>query len=306
MLEDYICYEPVFDQFCLRACILNILRYYQVKHAFLYINSSLDFRAITDPRGGIRIEMGLEPLTGSLQEQYMRHHMDNLQKIWETYHISVQDTPIIIEVDGFELPYHPLYRKEHIRHTCIICGYNLLQKQYRVIDWLSPYFFKGNVDYGILQQAFQGNWITIKRNGWTQSAFELYKQTISACYFKFCRPADCITGIQAVYKLKELAINFSPEKTELRYLHTQVSKIIAQIRLLRHFLAEASETIPIPPELCGFLDTLLKKWRKATTVLLKNIYSSKSSKDYRPLLSYVFDEMQLLVFHIQKAWQNIQ
>jgi len=304
MNSKNLIYHPIFEQFCLRMCVLNILNFYQIKHALLYLNTSVDIRAITDENGQIKLEMGLQPLLSSCSSQYKLFNVNCISYIWKGFNPAhLSNTPILIEVDGYDLPYHPLYQKEHKYHTCIMCNFNTETNVCRIVDWFTPYFFQGDMSLNAVEKAFRGKWTFIQRDGWNQSPISLYKETILLNYNKFFNQSDNNVGKNAVQQLityADRAICLENENND-NFLHTQISQFVGQLRLLYHYLSESSVAMHVNKNLYDFLKVWLGKWRKVMMALLKNQYSQKPKKDFKYYVNAAWSLVDEYEYHLQNA-----
>lgn len=143
-------YYNGYESFCYQNCLRIILENKFGTKANLFINTALS--VIIKENNGFKLnEVGeLRSLLPSINDSVHRLYYDedydenvvfeeNIKYMYE------HDEPIVVGVDTYYLPYASNYLKNHAKHTLILCGYDLIKREVYVIDWYSPWFFKGTL-----------------------------------------------------------------------------------------------------------------------------------------------------------------
>lgn len=133
--------------FCLKNCFFQNMEYLGVEDSLLHIKLGLQFKILSNNEifNTYKHEL-LMPLfeMGSVEHGFG----DNFEVVfWE----NTQSLPVIILVDVYYLPYRQEYKKYHASHTVFLAGYD--EEFVRIVDWYSPYFYKGSVNFEDFKKA---------------------------------------------------------------------------------------------------------------------------------------------------------
>lgn len=149
-------FYPEYQNFCLLNCVRQILEYYGVEIAPLYVNAALSFAVILrkNKKFNYKLEIqppGTPPVLPS-HSKYVRMFAApprDVHKVWEINKKKIdQGVPLLIGLDIFYLDYVPLFLSQrlHSSHIAILCGYsNDDEKKAYISDWYDPWYFNGTV-----------------------------------------------------------------------------------------------------------------------------------------------------------------
>lgn len=139
-----------YESFCYQNCLRILLQGLNYKHPELYINAARTLRIGEEnstpyfcPHQNMR---GLLP---SIYDNVVRtYEEDGAEEVWRKNmaFLCERDEPIVVGVDTYHLMYASNYKKNHAKHTMILCGYDLKKGEVYVIDWYAPWFYRGKVN----------------------------------------------------------------------------------------------------------------------------------------------------------------
>jgi len=138
-------YDTSFHYHCLKNCFRQILEYYGVLNAYLYIDvasrfsvtvpKDLEYCTVSNDIASLDVIPVLSPYVKQQQFNDPQTAEFVLSKNLAT------GSPVIVTVDTFYLPYQLTYNKYHGSHAIIICSES--GKDYQIVDWYEPHYFKG-------------------------------------------------------------------------------------------------------------------------------------------------------------------
>lgn len=187
MFDEEQIYYDAYETFCYQNCIRQILEYYKVEDAFMYINACLSIILEVKNEGMYRVRFGKNAygLMPSVSQNMFRVK-DNRESylVWkDNLEYIKRDYPVIVSVDSYYLNHLPFYRKSHGSHCMIAVGEE--KNMPVVIDWNAPWYYKGKVDLGEFLEArdstneadggvFSGepiknNWAVVEKENWNIS-----------------------------------------------------------------------------------------------------------------------------------------
>jgi hypothetical protein len=303
-------YYPEYESFCFQNGVRQILEYYGVKHAFLFINSTLSLLLKIDQQSKHGYDIFYNENSRSVLPNYsnkiIRHEdsSDNKIMVWEKNKLKIQnDEPIIIGVDAFFLNYLPFYNKNHTRHTVTLAGYDCDKKEVYIVDWYEPWFYKGTVNFNdfILsrnsQNPFDGsvysgspinnNWTEIKSDGWDDCPEKLLYDTVQISLDQYYITNNSNKGIlQGILALEYLLTLIKAEElksiNEKKCFFNEMFKKIFTVpkrkKLFKLYLAlyRMNFNIDFLDKSIHHLDQLINLWDALTLFILK---CSQSNKD---------------------------
>ncbi len=152
-------FDPQFEYYCYKNCLLKLLYLYDVKHPELYIdcttqwlfeysiNKGSDFTFSTG-----EIYSGLiEPYINSISVfDFKSHTKDTIDKKCKDFLDC--GLPYIAATDVFYLPYTNYFKKFHSYHTLIVLNQNS-KDEYLISDPYPPWFYYGIIEADNLENS---------------------------------------------------------------------------------------------------------------------------------------------------------
>ncbi len=133
--------------FCLKNCFFQNMEYLGIEDSLLHIKLGLQFKILSN--NDIFNTYKHELLMPLFEMGLVEHGFgDNFEVVFGE---NTQSLPVIILVDVYYLPYRQEYQKYHASHTVFLAGYN--EEFVRIVDWYSPYFYKGSVSFEDFKKA---------------------------------------------------------------------------------------------------------------------------------------------------------
>ena len=294
-------FDPNFESFCDRNCVMQILSSYGIENPLFYINAAMFFNIYVDEKNPLGYNVKFD--TDCLMPKYMSSMIKSpdedkkAQDIWTLNKQQLKEGyPVITGVDLFYLDTSYNYKTYHSNHKCILCGYTDDEKYATIIDWYQ-WNFKGNIPLDQFLKArnslcprdespFSGtpiknSWAIIKHSDWQLDVIANIKETISRTITQFYENSNMNTennfyGIEAMRKMQDFMIEHRDgEKLEMKEI-LSVNRIIflllyASVRLFSHYLSESSDYVCDSQftELVQRMQCNVEQWRKAVTVMLK-------------------------------------
>lgn len=129
--------------FCLKNCFYQNMSYLGIEHPLLHIKLGLLFKILYNSEKNTFNSYKhnlLMPLFDMGSVVYgCGDNFDN------QFALNLRLLPVIVLVDVYYLPYRQEYRKYHASHSIFLTEYKASEKSVRIVDWYSPYFYKGVV-----------------------------------------------------------------------------------------------------------------------------------------------------------------
>lgn len=146
-----------FESFCYQNCQRILLQAQGIREGALYVNAALSLRFDKEQNklvSGDRVRSLLPEFDENVTRTYHEANADP-QKVFEQNLAYMQEnnTPIIVGLDTFFMPYATNFGKNHARHTLLFCGYDSAEEQVYVIDWYPDWYYKGPVKKELFLQA---------------------------------------------------------------------------------------------------------------------------------------------------------
>jgi hypothetical protein len=322
MLETEMTYYSEYESFCYQNCMRQILEYYHVRHAGLYINSALDLSLTLDDKFDYGYHIYLEESSRSVVPRFQQkiskidYDFDAGMHAWEINRKRIdEDIPIIAGVDVFFLPYSHYFHKSHGNHTLILNGYLEDEKLVQIIDWYDPWYYKGTVPFDVFIKArssanpwdgsiysgvaIRNNWTELDKQGWDAEPGELIGETLNltiAKYFSASLDGNNTThykGIAAIEKIGHILLaNIDMEQEQrsnfLKDLHRKLYAQLMRHRLFRLYLVLSSQWIDKKSMNIALeqLDTLITYWNITMMFILKSSMSA-SEKSYLKIANHL-------------------
>lgn len=146
-----------YESFCYQNCQKIVLKAQGYSYPELYVNSSISL--LFNKKGKtIYTHDNVRSLLPSIDGYTKRIRYENTSNEYDIFnenanYISSNNDVIIVGVDSYYLQYASNYKKNHARHTLILCGYDLFLNVVYVIDWYVPWFYKGTIPLDVFLQS---------------------------------------------------------------------------------------------------------------------------------------------------------
>ena len=276
MFNKDMSYYKEYDSFCYQNCLRQILEYYGLQNAPLFINASLSFivQIFGELPGNYKIieDKDARSVLPNYSHKVKRTYPDtrSISEIWDENKSKVREGyPLITAVDIFYLEYLTFFKKNHGRHTVVLSGYLEKEKHVCIIDWYEPWFFKGSIsvdnflaaresenpwDGGIYSGVdFGKNWAWAEKDGWTGTVDELLSQTIQLSINQYYNSTNVgnnypgLLGLKLIYNmlLNLNDISESDKKAFLKDLHRNLYKLHKRQLFFKFYLEYTSSNISI-------------------------------------------------------------
>lgn len=217
-------YNRAFDVLCFHNAVRQVLEYYGVDKAIFFINSALNI-VINDADSDFPdFKLGLSDNATVLPSYchkvncYNINDFKDFESLYEDNKRRVHSgTPIITAVDTFYLNYSINYQKSHNLHANIFCGYDENSDRIDIVDWFSPWFFKGQITYDEFTLARKSNnpsgeglfagyptnckFIEIESGDWNADIDSLLYETIELTLQKNNAPKRGVSGLKHVLNI---------------------------------------------------------------------------------------------------------
>lgn len=235
-----------YESFCYQNCQRIILEYAYGSNAILFINTvpSIEIEAMDKLR--LREKYDFRSLLPSVNKYTNRFYYKDDESTEDILNRNIKfvyenKNPIIVGADTFFLPYSANYKKRHAKHTLILCGFDLTRNVVYVIDWYSPWFYKGEVDIETFLQArnsknekddsyysgspIENNWAYIEKIP-QYSADKLFDETIKLSKKNYFNDSD--NGVIAALSLLLKYISVMENETDYNrvfyYMYTLLNR----------------------------------------------------------------------------------
>ena len=235
-IEHYEGYES----FCYQNCQRIILEYAYGSNAILFINTVPSIEIEAREKDDFR---SLLPSVNKYTNRFYYKDEESTEDILNRNikFIYENKSPIIVGADTYFLPYSANYKKRHAKHTLILCGFDLTRNVVHVIDWYSPWFYKGEVDIETFLQArnsknekdesyysgtpIKNNWAYIEKIP-QYSADKLFDETIKLSKKFYFNDSD--KGVIAALSLLLKYISVMEDETDYNrvfyYMYTLLNR----------------------------------------------------------------------------------
>ena len=298
-------YYDEYETFCYQNCLRQVLEYYKVKCAYLYINASLSivYKEIDQDDFDISIDEEAYGVLPSFGSKVIRKSDDRDNRvIWDenTSYIE-KDYPIIVTVDSYYLKHLPFYEKSHGRHCMVVVGE--VEDNAIVVDWQAPWFYKGKVDLeelfaarnsqneadgGVFSgNAIKNNWAYIEKEGWEAEPSQLVKEIIEVTkhqYTKFIEN-DTFYCIDAYKKIKEyfgrlIEYDVTERKKRIKNMYNALYWPVRKRNFFNFYIKRAIDDKVLSSDNIGVYDysvQLFDDWTLFLNFVLKHSFIGKDS-----------------------------
>lgn len=280
-------YYEGFNSFCYQNCIRLLLGARKVRNPELYINCSMSLLYEEDKASSalLKSHSGSRCLIPEYSPLVQRHYHnlkdDSLKIFSENMKMVLKSgLPMIVGADTFYLPYAINYKKNHAIHTLLLCGYNSAYENVYIVDWYSPWYFKGTVKLEEFINArnstnpydgtvYSGmpilnNWAVIEGDNPDKTPLELLKIQLGLSveqYYTQVRTKE-FQGIQALERFFKSIMDVKDYKTECKKLHDQLYVAIKRHELFRQFLVNVNMELKMEPigKIANGFDEIISMW----------------------------------------------
>lgn len=206
-----------YEWLCHEFAIEEIMKYFGVENAVLYINASVNlefyedislygYKLDTDKNKNFYVLPGYDHKIKDSQFDL------NMEKVWRENKQKVSEgIPIVADIDMYYLNYVPEYHKMHATHSCILYGYSDDETTVNIIDYnyqeihnvVIPIedFLKARSSYirfslipredNPYHQCTVGNrWYELDRDGWNAAPLELLYKNVCLITERFTGTGD--------------------------------------------------------------------------------------------------------------------
>ena len=313
-------FNPAFEAFCLQNCIQHVLRHYGVKDSIKYVDTSLYFRLVKgeDEDYSYHFELHKNQLHHQYASKVISECYDNADpmEIWlKNKQILDQGTPVVVDMDLYDIAYSGTCGIYHNNHSVILAGYE--NENPCVIDWYH-WKYKGEVELEQYLKArasecpldmspFSGrpvrnNWLYLLRDEWKGDWEELMKLTIDQTIHQYYDDTDNMNqsdfhGIYVIRHLRDLLLQTRDRDEQFRSSLMQNIRraslsIYSQLALLQFYLRNGSRKLSVP-QLSNLIEQLAKDipvWKEFTVFIMKAIHECDE-----PLYDEVIKQIEELI-----------
>lgn len=311
-------YDDSFEYFCFLNCYKNIMQYYQIAATDLYIDAAVEYRIseTTDSSAGI---FSVGDPNSSLLDDYKGcvviedDSIESRKVIWEkNFELINKGIPLVVNVDVFFLPYTPYYLKKHSIHSLIMCGFSLDKRNIDIIDWYSPWFYKGQILFKDLEKARNSNnerdgilsgnpirhrYSYIKTEGLNADEDELIKIILGKSernFYSLNAKEGYNALINVAGRLDEYkSVDKEKQSNMLENLYEELYFVPARKRLWQWYLHKAYEWTERQSFKLLFdeISVNIKKWKNVQNLIIKCSFR-KDTTIYYKLLEVFLDVLE--------------
>ena len=301
-------YDSRFHYHCLKNCLRQLLEFYNIPNAYLYIDiaSTFSFTVLKDFQQCILFNDTATLETVEAIQKCIKKQSFTDTGVAEQY-ISQRlknGAPVIVTVDTFYLPYQVSYRKNHGSHAVIICGES--ESKYQIVDWYEPHFYKGMIDKNDLilacTSAYSSNEnpfseISADFFTWTIDSESIpceikeenvFFNTLERVYGNFYKNRNSFLnpnkyfGMLAMKKwieYIEYKLCQETEKIFFKNIHNEIFLFYISKRIMHHYISEYFKREEV--EILRKIEKLISKYENVLYVIMKNslrVNESNNSK----------------------------
>ena len=304
-------YDSAYEAFCYQNCIKQVLEAKGISGANYAINHSMTCEAVLREKDIIDFHYSEYAYDVLSTFKDKIHRQDDLRESKEVLEDNLREinngNAIIVSADIYFLPYLTFYKKKHGRHNVILAG-NKDKDTVYVIDWMAPWYYKGEIskkelflarnsnnefDGGIFSGIeIKNNWTLIEDWEWEIDKVILSKELFRLSYDEYYTgfvDGNKIVGIKVLYYIQDYFINLK-KINDLKILKGSFSNLYECIFLLvkrKQFLLYQVKEIYNDEVLKGLCDCkimkqyicsieqVLKKWKRFLGLLLKESIKPK-------------------------------
>jgi hypothetical protein len=314
-------YHDDYEAFCNQNCIRQLLAYYNVPFAALFINSALSLSLIQkgDMPAAYDLTYDKRPVLPAYLDNVAIHTPLNrmAEEVWEENKQRVRaGVPVITGVDIFYLHYTPSFQKYHSSHSVILCGCS--DDAATLID-VYQWTFKGDITQSSFLAArssacpkdigpYSGSpidnvWIEVAPNGWRADPRSLLHTTLSLTLEQYYHcdvdPTGRIFyGVAALHKIAELvaeyqAVYLAGDSEALGVLRLALLFAYTRLKLFRHYLVASAQFIDLPAlhQITQQVTQDIQRWDVLMRLVLKGMYLKEAAL-YTKIVQYLQEVIQ--------------
>lgn len=267
-------FSPFMKYFCTKNCMLQLLQYYKIQHAILYIKVGFNLEVIFS-NSGFWVNSA-DALTPSASNVFLSQgYSDSFDESCELNKQQLlSGIPPIVLVDTYYLPYRKEYQKIHASHSAIFAGFD--ENSVCLIDCYPPHYFKGFIKNEVYKESrnsinpkdvnpFSGipimnYWYSIDIDKLADSLNDCISNTLSdvvkktSDHEKILRREDALTYLYT-YFIMHKNNKISDKKLIMRKLHDSLFVYQNASNLMVYYFETLKDLMRIPEEI---METLKK------------------------------------------------
>lgn len=320
-LYDFL-YDSAFHYHCLKSCLYQVMDYYRLPEAYLFVDMTREFMLGSDSKSVAPIcgvaQTGMAPAwDGVLSTGRFERKAD---AVYDLSRRLNRQTPVVIAVDTFYLPYHRSFGRNHGSHAVIIFGETA--DTYHLADWYEPHFYRSTVDKAIVNKArasgnekennpFSGQAICWQYWALEPSAVEdlsrfsaneVFQRGVADLYYSFYKRRISFNDTNRLYGLEamERFIDLFPMGLEdvagrggwLQMYHENLFLLFISHRLFAYYVKTYLKNHGFPTASCmPLMNQLLAAYENVLFMLMKNTvsYQEKSMRTIYDLLKRIVE-----------------
>lgn len=318
-------YYDEYETFCYQNCVRQVLEYYKVDNAFLYINACLSI--VLEVKGewnySIYFDERAYGVMPCVSQNVIRKNDDRASHlVWKENKKYIEDDyPIIITVDSYYLKHLPFYQKSHGRHCMIAVGEE--NNKPIIIDWNEPWYYKGEIeleeffqarnsqneaDGGVFSgDAIRNNWAVVEKHNWKMQNEVLINDFLEGTklQYKHSSKRDIYYGIDAYLKLMDILENIKSiddvesRKRELKQMYNALYWSVKKKVFFNFYLHQIIEKRMISSDytvVYYYSQELSNEWAKFLNFILKHSFigSDNSIEKIKGKLSELIEKEKYL------------
>lgn len=296
-------YHPRYEAYCIKSCYTNVLHSYEVFNPTAYMYAALDWQLQIN-NNEAKFVTNLQPLPYSLRHKETIINIPSGDNgLYDVLQIVNDGVPCIVNVDGYFLSYHPLFKTEHENHAAVLYGYNMNLHTIYISDYMPPYFFNGEISISEFLEARINPCAILDRHNWPNQLETIILETLFTTMSTFFNHFQNNRGATALGRFIDYSLSTDNSDVSLTKIHIQLGKLDGSIRFFYYYLTQVANQMTGLNEIIVFLKQWLHDWHLLKISLLKTIYSPKKSDEYKRWIISILDGVSKFEKTLTKAIQ---
>lgn len=282
-------YHRRYEAYCIKSCYANVLHSYEIFNPTIYMHAALDWQLqISDNEAKFLVD--LQPLPYSLRHKETIINVSSGKNgLYDIMQFVNAGVPCIVNVDGYFLSYHPLFKIGHENHAAVLYGYNISSHTVYISDYMPPYFFYGEISILEFLEARINPCAILDRSNWPNQIEPIILETLFTTMSALFNHFQNNRGATALCRFIDYSLSIDHSDVSLTKIHIQLGKLDNSIRFFYYYLTQAASQITGLDEIIVFLKQWLHDWHLLKISLLKSIYSFKKSDEYKRWMISILD-----------------